>query len=78
MIEHNNGIMLVMGRTDAAWMHRALSKSNAVFFLTSRTSFKRPDRSTSRCPVGCVLIPFGNDNVEAVEKSGLKGILLRL
>ena len=32
---------------------------------------------TSRCPLGCVLIPFGAGNVAAVRRSGLDGLMLR-
>lgn len=76
MIQHNNGIMLVFGRTDAKWMHNALKASGGFFMFLGRVQFYCPSRPSSRCPLGCVLLPFGEGNKEAILKAGFKGMWL--
>src|ERR1043166_792351 len=76
MIEHGNGILLSFCRSDAGWFQRAICAGQGVFLLMGRTEFDRPNGKTSRCPLGCCLIPFGRENRDAILKSGIRGTWL--
>ena len=77
--EHGNGIALVFARTDARWFQEAITAAGCVFLMHGRIPFHRPNSAErSRCPLGCVLIPFGPNNLIAIAKSGLRGVLLNL
>lgn len=79
--EHGNGIALVFSRTDAKWFQQAVQAAGCMFAMHGRIAFSRPahcEKSKARCPLGCVLIPFGAANVEAVRSCGLDGIFLKI
>jgi len=76
MIQHNNGVLLVFARSDAVWFQRAVIAGKGCLLLTGRTSFRRPGGNESRCPLGCALIGFGNENKEAIKNSGIRGVFL--
>lgn len=73
---HGNGILLVFARTDAVWFQRAVAAAGAVFAIKGRIQFTRPGGGPSRCPLGCVLIPFGGANIRAIRRSGIPGLFL--
>lgn len=75
--EHGNGIALVFARTDAKWFIEAISNAGFVFMMLGRVRFLRPERTPSRCPLGCVLIPFGAANIDAIKRSGIRGVMLK-
>jgi hypothetical protein len=76
LAEHGDGIGLVFARFDAKWLQHCVSKSRCFFMFHGRIAFHRPDGSAPvHCPLSCILVPFGEHNVEAIRASGLKGIL---
>lgn len=76
-IKHGNGIALVFGRTDAKWFHDAVAAAGCFFAFMGRTKFNRPgEKPASNCPLGCVLIPMGQANIDAIVNAKLKGMLL--
>lgn len=79
MREHNNGILLCFSRTDATWFVDLTRHCGGVYLLMRRMQFWRPGDQPrkQRCPLGVVLFPFGRQNVEALERCGIPGVLLR-
>lgn len=77
MREHNNGVLLCFSRTDANWFVDLTRFCGGVFLLQRRMQFWRPEQRAQRCPLGVVLFPFGLDNMAAIERSGIAGVLLR-
>lgn len=78
--QHSNGIALIFARTDTKFFHEwVLNKADAVFFLKGRISFLREDgmeRGKSTAP-SC-LVAYGENNVDALRNSGLKGKFVAL
>lgn len=74
---HGDGIALVFCRSDAVWFHRAVKSACGLLMLRGRVQFIRPDGSESRCPLGCVLLAFGESNWRALRQSKLAGVFLR-
>lgn len=77
MREHNDGVLLCFSRTDANWFVDLTRFCGGVFLLQRRMQFWRPEQRAQRCPLGVVLFPFGPRNMEAIERSGIAGVLLR-
>lgn len=79
--QHGNGIALIFNRSETAgfqndvWPH-----ADAMLFLRGRVKFYdvegRQAPSSSGAP--SVLVAYGNRNVEALERSGLAGYLVKL
>lgn len=80
MREHNNGILLCFSRTDATWFVDLTKFCGGVYLLMRRLHFWRPgdDQRKQRCPLGVVLFPFGEQNLRALERCGIPGVLLRV
>lgn len=80
LAEHGNGIALIFARTETAtffpwvWEH-----ATALLFLKGRVKFYNVDGSqggTAGAP--SVLIAYGANNAEALQRSGLDGRVVRL
>jgi hypothetical protein len=78
LAQHGNGILLIHARTEAGWFEPIWQHADAILFLADRIHFHHPDGT--RCPANsgapACLIAFGAQNVEALRKSGLAGILV--
>jgi hypothetical protein len=78
LAQHGNGILLIHARTEAGWFEPIWQYASAILFLSDRLHFHYPDGK--RCPANsgapACLVAFGADNVEALRKSGLAGILV--
>lgn len=79
MMEHGNGIVLTFARTGNKTFQRMLMKADAVFFFRHRIKFHKPDGTLAGSP-GCdsCLFAFGAENVEAIARTDLEGVLIRL
>lgn len=79
MIQHGNGILLLFSRTGNESFQTLLRKADAVLFLRERVRFYKPDGKQGGSP-GCdsALFAFGENNIEALRKSGLKGVLFTI
>ncbi len=78
---HSNGIALIFARTETEMFRRFVwEKADAVFFFYGRLSFYRVDGTQGKTNSGApsCLVAYGEDNIKAIEASGLKGYLVRL
>lgn len=86
---HGSGIALVNARTDTAWFHEATATATAVCFLKGRVRFvdrfekpfqtlnkKTGEMEDGSPKVGSVLIAWGEEAAQALERCGL-GVTLR-
>jgi len=69
MHEHRNGIALVFARTDCAWFHDYVAKSDAILFLRGRIKFVDGLGATGGggAGSGSMLIAWGSDNVDVLR-----------
>lgn len=77
---HGNGIALIFARTETKGFHDTIwNKADAVFFFKGRLRFYHVsgERGGTANAPSCLVV-FGQDNIKAVENSGLKGKLVRL
>lgn len=78
--EHGNAIALIFARTETKGFHNEIwEKADAVFFFKGRLAFHHVNGTkgaTANAP-SC-LIAYGENNVEAIKKSGLQGALVRI
>lgn len=80
LAKHGNGIALTFARTETVGFQDWIwAKADAVMFLRSRPYFRRPDGSRAPGNSGgpICLSAFGENNVAALERSGLKGAIVR-
>lgn len=78
MAKHGNGISLVFARTDAKWFSRwVYPYCTALFFLTPRLSFYKPDGTVYPNKAGgpSVLISYSIVDKKSLQESGLCGSL---
>lgn len=75
---HGNTIALIFARTETKGFHAEIwDKADAVFFFKGRLSFHHVDGkkgATANAP-SC-LVAYGKNNVEAIARSGLLGVLV--
>lgn len=73
--QHGNGIALVFSRTDTNWFHDL--NPDAMFFIKGRICFLKPDKTKdTNAGHGSVLLIFGQNNIEAIINSSMKGKLV--
>jgi hypothetical protein len=79
MHSHRNGIALVYSRTDCGWFHDFASKADAILFLKGRVKFIDGLKLTGAGGAACgsMLIAWGADNVQALERMAHKGFLIK-
>ena len=77
MVDNGNGILLTFARTDNKLFQELLLPScDAILFMRHRVRFFSPDGKRGGSPgCGSVLLAFGQQNVEALERSGIEGFL---
>lgn len=78
--DHGNGVALIFARTETRGFHAEIwEKAEAVFFFKGRLRFHKinGERGAAANAPSC-LVAYGQNNVEALEKSGLKGKLVKL
>jgi len=78
---HGNGIALIFARTETDMFHRYIwEMADAVFFFYGRLFFHYVDgrRAESNAGAPSCLIAYGENNVDAIRKSGLDGKLIIL
>lgn len=76
MAEHKNGIALIYARTDTKYWHDYIfNVANVGLFLKGRLNFFHVDGTKSKNSGGApsVLIAYGENNIEPLINSGLKG-----
>jgi hypothetical protein len=78
------GVALVFGRTDTTWFHEHAAKADAICFIAGRLKFcgadgkprRVVDKRTGRekdgnAGAGSILVAWGEEQVRALERSGL-------
>jgi phage N-6-adenine-methyltransferase len=73
---HMNGISLVFARTETAWFQKFVFPfADSIFFFKNRIKFFSDQGIEALSGAGApsVLISYGEQNVQAIEDSGLKG-----
>jgi hypothetical protein len=80
MVAHKNGIVLIFARTETkAFFEYVWAEADAIMFLKGRLKFHFPDgRQGGTAGSPSVLIAYGQNNVEALENSGLEGKIVYL
>ncbi len=75
---HRNGIALVFARTDCVWFHDSVARADAILFLKGRIKFVDGLGITGGSGAGCgsMLIAWGEDNVNALERMSNTGHLV--
>lgn len=78
--EHGNTIALIFARTETKGFHSEIwEKANAVFFFKGRLAFHHVDgRKGDVANAPSCLIAYGENNVEAIARSGIPGALVRI
>jgi hypothetical protein len=80
MVAHKHGIVLLFAITETkAFFEYVWAEADAIMFLKGRLKFHFPDGKqggTAGSP--SVLIAYGQNNVEALENSGLEGKIVYL
>jgi len=81
MAEHGNGIMLIPCRGfDTAWFQEdVFGKAFAILFLRGRVTFTGPGgRRGGHPPIGTLLVAYGEENADILERSGINGAFVKL
>ncbi len=86
MAEHNRGTALIFARTETViFFETVWAKATAVMFFKGRLFFYRKNGTLPRADGGSgnagapsVLVAYGNDDAERLERSGLDGKFIRL
>jgi hypothetical protein len=76
--EHGNGIALVNARPDTRWMQAALGAASGVLWMRGRVAFFRAGAKGTNQPIGSVLIAYGENNAEALERGTIPGVAMRV
>jgi hypothetical protein len=77
--EYGNGIALIFARTETVMFQRYVWKrADALFFFDGRLFFHRPSGERGKTNAGgpSVLVAYGDNNVESLRNSGLRGALV--
>lgn len=81
LADHGNGIALIFARTETSmFFDQVWSKANAVLFLRGRLHFHHVDgrRAAANAGAPSVLVAYGRENVDALKRSGIDGIVIDL
>jgi hypothetical protein len=73
---HNNGIAICFARTETEFFFKYIwEKADSVLFMKGRPHFHTVtgERAKANSGAPVVLAAYGNDNVEAIEESGIPG-----
>jgi len=79
--EHGNGIALIFARTETKWFFENVWRgASGILFLKGRIHFYTPDgrRASANAGAPSVLVAYGEENNEALEKCGIPGKFIRL
>ncbi len=79
MVSHGNGIALVLASVETKWFHKHIWESaDAVLFQMGRPKFKKVTGEEVQLMRATVLIAYGKNNVDILEKSGIRGRFIKL
>lgn len=78
---HNNAIALIFARTETTdWVYFVWAKAHSILFIYGRLHFYHVSgaRAAANSGAPSALISYNAENTEALEKSGIRGRLVRL
>ena len=77
---HNNGIALIFARTETkGFFNHIWNDADCILFLRRRVRFVKSDFTKGgQSTTPSVLIAYGKNNTEILEKSGIEGKLIKL
>ena len=78
---HGNCIALIYARTDTEpWIKYVWARADAIMFIFGRLYFHHVTgvRAKHNCGGPSAIVAYGENNVEALYASGLKGKVVRL
>lgn len=81
LANHGNGIALIFARTETKmFFEQVWNKADALLFIEGRLYFHYVTGEVAKANAGApsVLIAYGKSNVEALERSNIKGKLIKL
>lgn len=81
LAEHGNGIALIFARTETkTFFPHVWQRAAAIFFFDKRIVFHHANGLKAKSSGGApsCLVAYGQENVQAIEKSGLGGKLIVL
>jgi hypothetical protein len=73
---HNNGIALIFARTETEmFFEHVWNKADSILFIKGRLYFYTPEGKRAKANGGApsVLVAYGENNVDALEDSGIQG-----
>ena len=78
MHEHRKGVALIFARTDTAWFHDYIAKSDAILFLKGRIAFVDGLGVTggSGAGAGSMLVAWGDVAVSALMEMSDLGLVI--
>ena len=79
LANHGNGIALIFARTETEMFVRNVwERADAILFIHGRLYFHHVDGTRAKANSGApsCLIAYGDNNVKALEKSGISGTLI--
>lgn len=74
LVMHGNGIALMNAWPERVWFQAAVRHVTGVLWLRHRVNFIRPGNVKTNGCIGNVLMAFGPDNAQALQRSNLPGI----
>ena len=80
LVEHGNGIALIMARTETKTFFSCVwEKADAFLFIKGRLCFHYVDgtRAKANCGAPSVLVAYGENNVKILENCNIKGKFIR-
>ncbi len=79
MVQHGNGIALVLASVETFWFHKYIWESaTAVFFQKGRPKYLREDRTEVQLMRPTVLVAYGEENAEVLRNIELDGKYIKL
>jgi hypothetical protein len=78
LAEHNNGIVLLHARTEAAWFEPIWQHAAVILFMADRIKFCRPNGSEQPANSGAppILAAFGDEATLRLHRCGIGGALV--
>jgi len=77
-VAHGNGIALVNARPETQWFQTLCVNASAVLWLRGRIRFLNHNQTKGNSTVGSVLVAYGNLNADALYKSGIPGVVMKV
>ena len=79
MVEHNNGIALILASVETRWFHKYVwGKASGILFIKGRPKFLREDGIEIQLMRATVLVSYGEECNKLLKNSNLEGMFINL